>query len=523
MGYDQLNRSFKATSKTLFGSEIGELKDFEKYLSELVVDYQIVPSCVSGKPVMLSSVKYQGGSRFASQEEIGRLEFKPMSINEIKDIDSLLSAASERAVYSGNKLFGKNSSVEISDNCTDCSEILRCHNMHRVKNAAYCSYMRESEGVFGVSGFPNSVFSMRCIEGVGVTRCFEAHYTTDTSDVYYGMNCSGCRNGIFVFNMKAKNYVIGNLQLPKDRYLSLKGKLVSEMAELMRRDKRIFSVVDIALMGAGGKRAQEREVEVPGSQIPQEVSDSFRKATRTVLGKEYGELDKFRAWLLEKAMRVWKIRGARGTPTYKVALPVLNAMPAGRLLTLEEAFSAGEKGIELGASEAPKLEEVLRRVAEKSYFTFEFKDGQSQNVVDTPSIFDANNGYHMWDMTHAMYAAYGTVAAESKYIYGGGYRILHCEFCINCHDTINCKACLGVDSSYSCSACFFCHNCEGCTDCMFCFNAKSLHYAVANVEVGREKYMRFKKMLLDYMNAEFEKKGALDFDIFTIGKKGKKK
>ncbi|VVB58823.1 Uncharacterised protein [Candidatus Anstonella stagnisolia] len=52
---------------------------------------------------------------------------------------------------------------------------------------------------------------------------------------------------------------------------------------------------------------------------------------------------------------------------------------------------------------------------------------------------------------------------------------------------------------------------------MFCFNAKNLRYAVGNVEVGQEEFMRLKGILLSYVQKELEKKKRLDLNVFNVG------
>ena len=51
---------------------------------------------------------------------------------------------------------------------------------------------------------------------------------------------------------------------------------------------------------------------------------------------------------------------------------------------------------------------------------------------------------------------------------------------------------------------------------MFCFNAKSLRYAIGNTEIGREEYLRIRKILLDYVNKELDEKKGLGLGIFSV-------
>ena len=51
---------------------------------------------------------------------------------------------------------------------------------------------------------------------------------------------------------------------------------------------------------------------------------------------------------------------------------------------------------------------------------------------------------------------------------------------------------------------------------MFCFNAKSLSYAIGNVELGKEKYLEIKKKILEEIHSKLKKDKRLDLNIYNI-------
>lgn len=519
-----INSAFKTTSKVLFGTEIGELGEFAPYLEEMMFAYQVKKSCISGKPVMISNDLYPKGAKFVSQDEISKLKFPPLNVNEIKDIDSLFSAASERAVYCGNKLFGRNTDVSEADNCVDCSTAFHCHSLFQVKYGAYCSTLRESEYVFGVFGFPQTHFGMRMGDGVGSNRCFETYYGTNLSDMYYAFNCVGCSECIFAFNLRSKRHAIGNLQLEKGEYMRLKKKLVAEMAEELASKKRLFSVADIAFFGRDRKDVPEERIAFD-SPVPPKIEDAFSSTCKIVLGKEHKGIRRFGPWLQRRAVSVRKVIGAKGTPTYKIgALPGIKDVPADRLVTHEEGVENSEKRpISIRKGEELALHEALSRVAKVALFSVEFIDGVNDRCIDTPNLYGGSNIYKILDTTDSKYSAYSSAVIKSEHIFGGFFRLLRSQFCINMFDSTSLSNCFEVDCSYSSRNAYFCHNCENVNDALFCFNAKGLQYAAFSQMVGKEEYMRLKKILLDYVNAELEKKGALEESIFNIPQRNKKK
>ena len=516
-----LEQSFASTCKVLFGEEIGKLSDFEGYLGEMMTGYSRKKSFVSGKDVLISLPYYPESARYISQDEMGELKFPPLNVNEIKDIDSLFSAVQERVAYCGNKLFGRNIEVSDVDNCIDCTHVSHAHNVREVKYGAYLSYLRESEYVFGVWGFPGSRMSIRVAEGTGSTRCFESYYSSDISDLYYSINCIGCTDGIFAFNLRSKRNVIGNLELPKDEYSELKKKLLSEISDELRKKKRLFSLADIAFFGRDrGKISEEILYDSP---VPPKIESAFGSASKLVLGKERKDIRKYSQWLLKRAMKIWKVRGARGTPTFKLSeIPVVRELPADRLLPLDEAIDSGKTGIEMKKGEKPGLAELLSRASKIAYFTVEFEDGQNENCVDTPALFGGSNIYKSWDTTDGKNSAYTTAIVRSSYLFGGFLRLLDSTFCINCFNITKVSNSFEIDSSYSTRNSYLCHNVENADSCILCFNVKGLRNAVGNTSVSREEFERVKKLLLDYINKELDEKRGTELSIFSIPKPGKK-
>ncbi|HIH19371.1 TPA: hypothetical protein HA225_05345 [Candidatus Micrarchaeota archaeon] len=97
------------------------------------------------------------------------------------------------------------------------------------------------------------------------------------------------------------------------------------------------------------------------------------------------------------------------------------------------------------------------------------------------------------------------------------------QYMIRCNDTYKSKRAFELWMSTGCSDCHYSHNIENCQSCIFCFNVKNLRYAIGNVEVGREKFLEAKKILLDYAGKELESKGSLALDIYNLADFGKKK
>lgn len=511
---ERLHIDFKKTCKIIFGQEIGELEEFAPYLSEMIMPYTHAKSSVSGKPVMLSSSFYPSNATFVSQEEISAINTAPFSINDIKDIDSLFAAASERAVFCGNKIFGKNMNVTESDNVVDSIDVHHSHDVYNSKYVAYCGIGRFAESIYGVGPFWRGNRAIRCsaVYMNGASRSFECHYSNGISDSYYTFNCSGCTSCMFCFNLRSKSHMIGNLQLSRERYAQLKEKLVSEMAEMLKKNKRIFSIADIC-----GQNAQdEGELACAPSKMQPEVEAAFQSTTKILLGKKHEKAERFAPWLLKNTLKKKRVKCADGTPVHKPDLPIIRRIPSHKLLPLEKALASASNRIALSENELPSLSEMAKRAGKIAIFAPEIHEGNSRNCQDTLIVSDSTHVNNLWWARGSSYAAFSTIVTESKYVFGGFARVLNSEFCVNSYNVTYVKNCFEVDSSFKCRDCYFCHNCENVDEGIFCFNAKGLRYAVFNKELPKEEYLRIKKMLLDYINSELEKKGGLDKSIFTL-------
>jgi hypothetical protein len=519
--YEKLNDAFKSTSKILFRQEIGELKEFEPYLKGLLFPSSVRKSYISGKEV-ITAPDYPEDARIVSQDEIGQLEFAPLDVNRIKDIDSLLEAVSENAIYCGNRRFGKNSGVEKADNIMDCLNVFDANNLYTSKNCAYMSFSRSDEHCFGVFGYPDAKFCMRSSWGMGITRCFEVYYTNYSSDCFFCYNCAATNDAMFSFNLRGKRYAIGNLELPKERYLAIKEKLVGEIAQELEKKKKFVSLIDMPKVYGGVKdgKVEYNEPEERKAEKARKIDASFRTATKLVLGKELGPITDYADWLLEDNVEIKVVMGALGSETYKTNFVAgYKDLPVERLVNGEEAVELGrERKISIAEGEVPGVAEIMKRASEIAYFTQEMKMGENKDTFDTPILYSSTDTYRVFDSTECKHVGCLFGVGMGSYCFGGRCRLLTSKFCFKCYNSGDLSNCFEVDGSYSSTGCLFCHNVENVDEGIFCFNVKGKRYAVGNTEVGREEFLRVKKILLDYVVGELEEKKKCELGIFNIRK-----
>lgn len=517
--YAKANRAFKDTCRVLFKEEIGELCEFEEYLKECMFPFQVLKSHISGRDVVVPAY-YPQKARIISQDEVGGLEFSPLDVNQVKDIDTLLEAVNENVRYCGNRLFGKNENVGYVDNAIDCMNVLYSHNTWKCKNSAFLSCTRENEYSFGVSTNSSSRFMLHTYHGIKDTRCFGGFFVVESSDCFSCFNCASCSEALFSFNLRSKRNTIGNLELPRERYLGLKEKLVAEIAEKLKKDKKFVSIEHLS--GEGGKAGRGKTVEgvLPPAEGMEEINGLFSATSRIVLGKELGPIAGYEGWLTSHSAKVKLLKGAFGKPVLSAEGWLrFGEFPASRLVSQEEALKLGEeKKIVIEEGEEPGLAEILRKVSDIAYYTCEWH-GRSEKAIQCPIAYDSHTVYRVVDSTGGKKSGCASQVAYSEHIFGGAHsRIFQSRFCIKGYDSVNANNCFEIDNCHDASHSMFCHNCENVSDCLFCFNTKNKRYCVGNTEVGREEFLRVKKILLDYVVGKLEKDKDLELGIFNIGK-----
>lgn len=247
--YNQINKSWRDTCKILLGEEVGDLLEFKNYLKRYTDPIEKRKSSISGKDVTISSDKIRKNAPVIAHDEIfdyqKNISNKSLAIDDIKDIDSLLSGVRERATYTGNVVLGTSKYVIDSHRCVNTYYALECQDVYDGKYVAYTTSIYVPSYSFGCRFGSIIQFCINIMDPYKTTRCMELFHCNVVSDSYYSASLENCTNCMFSFNQRSKNYMIGNVALTKERYSELKKKLISEIADDLKRKKTLPSVIDI--------------------------------------------------------------------------------------------------------------------------------------------------------------------------------------------------------------------------------------------------------------------------------------
>ena len=537
-GQMDINDAWKSTCSVLLKEEIGDLGEFEYYLKKFVGPLHTSRrSILSGKQVTTADDDIGLDVSYISNDEREAYLAKysqVFDINAIKDIDSLISTLSERFIYSGDILSGRFHLAERVNRCSDVYEVHDSQDVSNSKYAAHCAMLRYSNYVFGSDCTGEIDYVVKNFQGWKSQRMWETTNTQHCSDVYFSANVRNCQEAIFSFNQEGKRHVIGNLELPKDRYFELKRKLLAEIADELRRKKDIISINEI--LGAparGGKEEiRPKSWDITSSAIspthstsyfgrptdyPIELDSAFATTTSLLLQKPLsGKMTNYESWLMRHVRAPQKTKSAMSGKALWV-LPILFNEPVrGTHIGLDEAAQAGKMKLDEGEISRLAISNAKELLKPIALFTCDVALGENRQVQDVVSFSDSNTVFASSTMYDAKYCAYDCWVSHGAENMFGCDHVFYSKFCIHCYRSLRLTRCFEVSDSTDCSDCYFSHNLEGCSDCMFCFNVKAKRYAIGNVEMKKDDYLRIKKMILTELAARIEADKALDLDIYNI-------
>lgn len=516
--YGRLDSRWKATCRLFFGREIGGLEEYEGWLKEDLEPLSARHSTKTGKEVA-SIGPYQKNVQFISFDELDyNRKFEPLSINEIKDIDSVVSALGERAVYCGNVVLGNSSHVAESTGMEDSNFVLGCHTMHKCQDLAYCTIGREVRDSFGSSLIGESGFAIKGHNVWRTSRCFCSYRIYESNDIAYSNYLNGCSDCMFCFGMKGKRHMIGNAPLTAEKCLEVRRKLMAEIADELERKGRAIGFLDIAPK-TPLRLAQQLQKTEPVRFDEAKVQEAFDETCALVFGKKLGSVRGYRNYLTRN------IRGVRSRMSavsknivYVGDYAIYRALAdSGRLVKLaefEEICQERKWPAEI-RPESLKMENLGALLDPIAVYTTE-EDSFASNTAESSTVHYAANILGCNRAYHAKDCAYSSWPRDADHMFG-------CEstrnssFCIGCYYSWKLSRCFECDTSQNCTGSYFLHNCENVHDSLFCFNAKNLRYAVANAEVGREEFLRLKSLLLSEIVRSLEKTGSYARSIYAIG------
>ncbi|MDO8554367.1 MAG: hypothetical protein Q7S22_06160 [Candidatus Micrarchaeota archaeon] len=507
--------------RVLFGAEACSFTECEDWLKEFVEPLSYKKSSISGKEVISAPTDYCNKAKWLSFNEVDfSKKFTPLSINEVKDIDSILNAISERMYYSGNVVFGNSSNIEKSSNVNDSHYMYRVGRHGNSKYIAHSAIGRLNEDCFGCNGNGESAFCVRCFNSFRNKRCFEAWVCQTCSDCYYSSGLTGCSECLFCFNLRSKRHCIGNLPLEVSKYKKIKEKLVAEMREILSKEKKLPSLVELVSKSPVKKPIISGKEKLTDEEFDKEkIENAFLDTTRVIFGKPLeGGIDSYSKWLTRHTkVTVSAHSAATGKELFMPNTVNYSKLPRDRLLNENEARELGEK-VKMLDKEVNELsmQNVHEKITMIAFFNVDLFGGNNHNNMECSLCFDSVNNYRSSLLFYGKNSGYCFWPRNSDHVFGCDSSFSS-EFSVNCYSCTNQTRCFEIDCSGYCSDSYFLHNCEGMRNSMFCFNVKNRSNCIGNSEFSIIEYGKIKKAIMEQIYGELSTKKDLKYDIYNVG------
>lgn len=523
---DTLDKEWRSACKLVLGADAGPLSGYESWLSLHLAPLLQKKSSLSSKPVTFYTPHYTGSAFIAFDEIDFNKAYPPFDTAKIRSTADIINLLPGRLYYAGNIILGHSSHCEKSSAISNCHYLSEVKNFNESKYAFKCGFGRYNESVFGVYGPGESAYCITCSQLVRTKRSLEAWDCTNCSDCYYSYGLDNCSDCLFCFHLKSKRHCVGNIQLTPAKYGQIKARLQKEMLAALKVKGRLPTLMDII----GRCRLEPPKIEHDledenSSQLPDlsVIEREFSQACKVVLGRELKDLDSYGPWLSSFVRSIRVEKSAISGKKLLFCQPVIAdiPLPPDRLVGMKEAELIGQSvSARPDAVADISLQNAHLKIFPMAFVKGDFWEGANSNIIECVVPVSSSDMYRSTGIVHSKRCAFSFWPVESVGAFGCD-SVFQSSFCLHCYNSARLTRCFECDSCRDCSDCYFSHNIEGCTDCLFCFNVKSRRYAVTNVEVGKEEYLRIKKLVLSEIVSKLEKDKNLELSIFNLG--GQKK
>ena len=508
VGMEALDHEWKKTCKILLGDEVGDLNSFHDYLSSkcafLPVDKQglwVVP-------------EYERGRNFIPYDKVGIApKFEPLSINEVKDIDSIVNAIQERVVYVGNVTQGRCANVYASTNVVDSFNVYMSRDIQSSKNVAYSAFISSCENAFGISStsITNFAIGSSFMGGDPNNRIFESVVVAGSSDIYFSATIMYCSDVMFSFGLRNKRYVIGNNQLSREKYAQIKNHLIEQIRHEFEDKRGIEGIYDLLSKPIRSEieKIDESKLHALEPENKEAIDSAWRSASRILLNGELGPVDEYEHFLTKDLLdNIAESRSvASGRPVYY--LPKLwNAHRyAHRIVNWDEVFILGDI-----------IKADINTLADRDnlnpFVSFDAKE-RYVNSIKSVCPHNSQNVYACGDAADLKNAAYTIWSSKGNNLFGC-FMAQASSFCINVYSSSKLVRGFECDACSSSSDIFFSHAVENSSNVMFSFGVRAGKYVIGNAQYSPDKYKQIKDSLVEQIYNELVERKDLRYSVYNM-------
>ncbi|MCX6777742.1 MAG: hypothetical protein NT157_02550 [Candidatus Micrarchaeota archaeon] len=236
-----IEKGFSSTYNLLLRKVPTGINDYAEWLSRRTVYVQRVKTPFGTEtyiPENMPVLKDFPRSRVVTGREAIELGKRGIK-GELVGLESIAMALGDIAFFTPELREGDNSNLIGFPHAYYIVNGYRGYDSVHAKDIAISSFALNSKYAYGCHRVLESEFSIKCYNSQYLNRCFELDSCNKCADSYFCHNSEALSECMFCFNLKGRRHCIGNTQLDKNKYASIKNAILGQIAEELDRKKSL--------------------------------------------------------------------------------------------------------------------------------------------------------------------------------------------------------------------------------------------------------------------------------------------
>ncbi len=237
----KIEKAFGVTTRILLGKEPGPIGKLGGWLGRHTATVEARKTPFKRETyVPFSSFPFMKEiheSRFVTNEEaleLGKLSIK-LENEDVLDANSIFPKVGEIAYYSPEIVVGNCRNIIECPLAENSMNIYKVVDANFAKNSALSGQVFSSEYVFGSYWVVDSKFCINCYHSANLSNCFEMDGCSDSRNSMFCHNSENLDHCMFCFNTKSKRYAVGNVEVGREEYMTIKAKIMGGIVLLLEK------------------------------------------------------------------------------------------------------------------------------------------------------------------------------------------------------------------------------------------------------------------------------------------------
>ncbi len=227
-----VEKAFGAAYGVVMKNEAPSITKLEDWLASNTVRVEEVPTPfghTTYMPLNFGVISTMPKARMATIPELVEIGKFHMDEKSLGSLDKLLEAVAQIGFFSADYRTGENRNIVKGALLLHSNNVYKGYESTYSEHTGLTSLSLHSKYVYGCHRIIDSQFCLKCYNSVYLNRCFEMDGCIKCADSYFCHNSEALQDCMFCFNMKGRRHMIGNTELPKEKYSQIKKRLLEQI------------------------------------------------------------------------------------------------------------------------------------------------------------------------------------------------------------------------------------------------------------------------------------------------------